>query len=40
MLIILADLYRVLSGKLADHELVMVKESEEVVHESGDAHNK
>lgn len=40
MLILLGDLYRVLSGKLSDHELVMVKESEEVVHETADAHNK
>lgn len=34
ILILLADLYRVVSGKLGDHELVMVKESEEVVHEN------
>lgn len=40
ILILLGDLYRVLAGKVADSELVMVKESEEVVHETADAHNK
>ena len=40
ILILLADLYRVLSGKVADHELVMVKESEEVVHDSVEAQHK
>lgn len=40
ILILLGDLYRVLAGKLSDSELVMVKESEEVVHETADAHNK
>ncbi|MCM2337774.1 MAG: TRAP transporter small permease [Lysobacter sp.] len=35
--ILLADMYRVLSGKLSDHELIMVKESEESVH--GDPHD-
>lgn len=30
MLILLADLYRVLSGQLGDHELVMVRESEDL----------
>jgi TRAP-type C4-dicarboxylate transport system permease small subunit len=37
ILILLGDLYKVVSGKLADHELVMVKESEESVH--GDPHD-
>lgn len=40
MLILIGDLYRVLFGKLSDSELVMVKESEEVVHETGDAQHK
>lgn len=38
--ILLFDLYRVLSGKLSEHELVMVKESEEVVHDAPDASHK
>lgn len=40
ILILLADLYRVVSGKLSDHELVMVKESEEVVHDAPDVSHK
>jgi TRAP-type transport system small permease protein len=36
-LVLLYDLYRVLAGKLHEHELVMVQESEELAH-VGEAH--